>query len=133
MKINYFKLGAIAYMILGAMHGLSHLAKGNIDDPKLANTLAEMSNTTIDLLGEHSIMKFYDGFSLTMGFLLLAFGLQAFVTDKPGKKIVLVDILVTLITLILTIRYFHIIAWSFMGIALVCFVISYIQMKKARV
>ncbi len=133
MKINYFKFGAIAYMVLGAMHELSHLTKGNINDSKLANTLAEMENTTIHFLGEHSLMKFYDGFSLTMGFLLLAFGLQAFVTDKPGKKIVLVDILVTLITLILTILYFHIIAWSFMGIALVCFVMSYIQMKKAQI
>ncbi len=132
MKINYFKLGSIAYIVLGAMHALAHLSRGNIDDPKLANTLTEMKNTTISLLGEYSLMKFYDGFSLTMGFMLLAFGIQAFLMGKPGKRVVLADILITAVTLLLTILYFHIIASSLMLIALVCFIIAFVKMQKAR-
>lgn len=124
MKVNYFKSGAIAYMLLGSMHLFSHLLSGNNLDPQMTKTLAEMKNTIINIIGEHTLWQFYEGFSLTMGFLLIAFGLQAYMIDNPNKRIIITNIIITLVILVLTIKYFHLIASAFMLLALICFFIS---------
>lgn len=129
MKTNYFKLGGIACILLGVMHLIAHLSQGNVD-PQMANTLAAMQNTIIRLMGEHTLLQFYNGFSLTMGFLLVAFGLQTIMIEKPGSRLALMNSGITVVLLFLCMKYFHILASAFMLIAFVCFIISFIKIRK---
>ncbi len=130
MKINYFKLGAVACILLGAMHLLSQLLRGNDLDPQLASTLAEMKATEIHVMGKHTLLQFYNGFSLTMGFLLVAFGLQAWMIDNPGKRVILTNVFASVIIFVLTLIYFHVLASAFMLIAAICFTMSFIKSSR---
>ncbi len=129
MKINYFKLGATACMLLGAMHLTSHLLQGGVDF-QMADTLTAMQNTTIQFMGKHTLLQFYNGFSLTMGFLLIAFGLQTFMIKKPSSQIAAVNSVITTVLFFLCVKYFHFLASAFIFTACVCFIVSFIKIRK---
>ncbi len=132
MKINYFKLGSILYMVLGTLHTLSHLLNGASDDSQLTDTLAKMEAASFQFMGEHTLMQFYNGFSLTMGFLLFAFGLQAYMINQPDKRIIVTDILISMVILLLTVIYFHLLASAFAAAATICFTISLFGQRTAK-
>ncbi len=125
-KLNYFKAGAIAYMLLGFMHLVSQMQKDGLSENVL-QTLMRMKNTTFHFMGQHDLMQFYTGFSITMGFMLFAFGLQTFLINKPSRQIIVADILISLVVLILSIIYFHPLAYSFIAFSLLCFVICLLK------
>lgn len=128
-KINYFKIGAVAYMLLGVMHLLSQMSTDGLDENVL-QVLAQMKETSFYFMGQHDLMQFYIGFSLTMGFMLFAFGLQALMIKNPTKSAVVVNTIVSLVAAILAIIYFHPLAYSFLLFSALCFAISYFKIKN---
>ncbi len=125
-RLNYFKLGAIAYMVLGVMHIISQFSKDRLSENVL-QTLIIMKRTSFEFMGQHNLMQFYTGFSTTMGFMLFAFGLQALMIKQPNKSVVIVNILLSLIASVLAIIYFHPLAYSFLLFSTLCFTISLIK------
>ena len=130
-KLNYFKTGSIACMLLGVMHLFVSLSPKDGVGENVLLTYANMKETIFDFMGQHDLMQFYMGFSITMGFMLFAFGLQAFVNNKPTKPIIIVNMMVSLVASVLAIIYFHPLAYTFLLFSTLCYVISFIKIIKA--
>lgn len=128
-KINLYKTGALAYITLGILH-LSFAVFGSPNNENVAQTLTLMKQTSVQLMGQHNLLQFYTGFSLTMGFLLVAFGLQAYTIKQPTKKGIAVNIFVSAIATALAIIYFHPLAYSFLMFALICFAANYYKQES---
>ncbi|MDR2914636.1 MAG: hypothetical protein LBV74_07380 [Tannerella sp.] len=131
-KLNWFKAGAMAYMLLGALHLVSQTSKSGLSENVL-QTFAEMKATTFNFMGQHDLMQFYTGFSITMGFMLFAFGLQAFLIKYPTLSVYIANAIVSIIASVLAILYFHPLAWSFLLFATLSFTIGAVSAKKQGV
>jgi hypothetical protein len=105
---------------------------GNINPEKSALVvLNQMDNFKIQLFGEYSMLKFHTGFSLMMGFLLSAFGIQNLVVANiVNKKQLIFTIIITAIVLILSLVYVHLLATTFVFISLVAYILSYKKLSK---
>lgn len=128
-NLNYFKIGAFAYMLLGIMHLLSQISTSGLS-VNVLQVLEIMRKTSFDFMGQHSLMQFYTGFSVVMGVMLFAFGLQAFVIKRPNKSAIVVNMAVSLIVSVLAIMYFHPLAYLFLLFATFCFTISFFTYKE---
>jgi hypothetical protein len=124
--MKLYKIASIAFIVLGVLHTIAHIVgQLNLDEASLV-VLNNMANHKIQLLGEHSLLKFHTGFSLMMGFLLSVFGIQnLLVTKTLNKKYLISTIIITGIALILSIAYFHVLATSFIFTSLICYILSY--------
>ncbi len=123
MSKLFITLASILWMLLGILHTVAYLA-APLNDPVVNKVLNDMNGAVIHFFGEHTVLQLYNGFSLTMGFLLFVYGLSAFVVQRPDKRTLMVNIPVSFAVLALTERYFHILASGFMLAALICFIIS---------
>ena len=131
--MKLFKAGAIAYIVLGFIHLLAHLF-GKPNDPNLDTLLLDMQNFKINLMGDHNLLKFYNGFSIMMGFLLASLGFQNYLLANEilrNKTAFLSTIIITIIAFIIAVRYFHILAFGFIGLSLICYVTAFIKHKKS--
>ena len=127
MKI--FKIGAWAFIILGALHLLAHKFSSPGDSMSI-KLLQNMETCKINILGEHNFLKFYNGFSITMGVLLSAFGLQCLILSEfilKNRKALYSTIIITAIVFALSIVYFHIIAYGFTFFSLICFLYALVK------
>lgn len=126
-----YKIASILFIILGILHTISHII-GNLNPDKTTLALlTQMNNHKIQLLGEHSLLKFHTGFSFMMGFLLSAFGVQNLLaTAVVSKKYLLSAIIITAIALALSIIYFHLLATAFIFTSLVCYILAYKKLWK---
>lgn len=132
MKMKIFKIGAWAFIILGALHLLAHIF-GSPSDPISIKILQDMENCKINMLGEHDFLKFYNGFSIIMGVLLSAFGLQCLILSEfilKSRKALYSTIIITATVFALSIAYFHIIAYGFTFFSLTCFLYALIKTKN---
>lgn len=121
-----YKFGSIAFLILGILHTLAHIA-GNLNpNQETMVLLQEMESFKIDLFGEHTMLKFHNGFSLMMGFLLSVFGIQNLIIGKSlSKKYLLSNIISTSIMLALSVVYFHVLAIVFILFSLLCYLLTF--------
>ncbi|MDD3319876.1 MAG: hypothetical protein PHS59_00315 [Paludibacter sp.] len=127
MKI--FKIGARAFIVLGALHLLAHIFSSP-EDPMSIKLLQDMENCKINILGEHNFLKFYNGFSISMGVLLSAFGLQCLILSEfilENRKALYTTIIITAIVFALSIAYFHIVAYGFTFFSLICFLYALVK------
>ncbi len=124
--MKLYKIASISFIALGMLHITAHVI-GNLNPDKATIAiLNQMANHKIQLFGEHSLLKFQTGFSLMMGFLLSAFGIQnLMVEDMVNKKYLISTIIITAIALVLSITYFHLLATAFIFISLICYTLSY--------
>lgn len=127
-----FKIGAWAPVILGVLHLQGHIVGGEFD-VKDASLVQDMQNYTLQFMGEHSVLKFYNGFSITMAFLISAFGIQCLWLAGEilqNKKAHYSSIAITAIVFILSLKYFPIFVFSTFLFTLACFVIALIKNKN---
>jgi hypothetical protein len=130
-SLKIFKTGAIAFLILGILHLLFQFGP-KPDDPALHQLLADMENYKIKIMGIHSLLKFHNGFSVNMGFLLLAFGIQHLLLAKEilnNKRAFISTIIITAIIFAIALIYFHVLAFGFVFFSLLCFAIAFFQKK----
>ena len=76
--MKLYKIGSIAFVILGALHLAAHFAGSQNPNADTQAVLNQMQALKIDLFGQHDLLKFHNGFSIMMGVLLAVFGLQNF-------------------------------------------------------
>ena len=122
-KITLYKAGSIAFILLGIAH-LSVSAMGAPENPQLTQLLADMQNYKIDMFGSHDLLKFHNGFSLMMGFLLSAFGVQNLVLSEfiiVNRKAQWTTAVITAIALVIAFTYFHLLAYGFILFSLICY------------
>lgn len=124
--MKLYKTASILFIVLGILHTIAHIA-GNLKHDQASIVLInQMANHKIQLLGEHSLLKFHTGFSLMMGLLLSSFGIQNLLVAKIlNKKYLLSTIIITIFALILSILYFHILATMFILLSLIGYILSY--------
>lgn len=124
--MKLYKIASITFIVLGILHTMAHIV-GNLNlDKTTLVVLNQMANHKIQLFGEHSLLKFHTGFSLMMGLLLSAFGVQNLLVAKIiNKKYLISTIIITAIALVLSIIYFHLLATAFIFISLICYILSY--------
>ena len=123
---NIFKVGALAPVILGVMHLLGHIVSGEFDVKDTA-LIQDMQNYKLQFMGAHNVLKFYNGFSITMAFLISAFGIQCLLLTEEillNKKAYYSLIAITAIEFILALLYFPIFVFSTFLFAILCFVIA---------
>lgn len=129
MKI--YKIGSVAFIVLGALHLGAHFAGNANPSPEILAVLKQMENLKIELLGTHNLLKFHNGFSIIMGFLLSAFGFQnLMVADVITQKYLISTIIITIVLLLLSLLYIHFLATAFILISLVCYLKFYKQMQE---
>lgn len=129
--MKLLKAGSIGLILLGLLHLISHIF-GKPNDPNLDKLLLDMQNFKIELMGEHNLLKFYNGFSIMMGFLLAAFGVQTYLLSNEilkNKTALLATIIITIIAFILAVMYFHVLAFSLIGISMICYVTAFVKYK----
>lgn len=125
--VRLFNIGTSVYIILGIIHLFSHFF-GTPADPSFDELIAIMEESTIHIGGAHSVLKFYNGFSVMMGVMLVCFGLVSFLMAKTIVHRLQVFTLYCAIALglfIVSILYFHILTYGLLGVTLVAHVISY--------
>jgi len=124
--MKLYKIASISFIALGILHITAHVI-GNLNPDKATLAiLNQMANHKIQLFGEHSLLKFHTGFSLMMGFLLSAFGIQNLLVARiMNKKHLVSTIIITAIALVLSVTYFHLLATAFIFISLICYILSY--------
>ena len=130
-NLKLFKTGAIALIALGIIHLLAQFL-GKPTDPAAEKLMLDMQNFKINLMGEHSVLQFYNGFSIMMGFLLSAIGLQHFLLAKEiltNRYALSGSIFSTAIAFVIAAVYFHILAYGFLLISLVCFTLVFLRNK----
>jgi len=125
-KLTLIKAGSIAFILLGIAH-LSVAAIGAPESEQLTRLLADMQNYKINLFGEHDLLKFHNGFSLMMGFLLSSFGAQNLVLSEAivtNSKAQWTTVVITAIALVISILYFHLFADGLILFSLACYCIA---------
>lgn len=126
MKMKFYKIASIAFIILGLLHLMAHFVGSFFLDQKAIELMGQMDNFKIQLFGEHSLLKFHTGFSLMMGLLISAFGIQNFLAaDSISKKYLMSVIIITAIALVLSITYLHILPTVFISISLICYILTF--------
>ena len=129
-----FKIGAIAYLIVGAGHIAGHFTLPTVD-PKAIDFLSQLENFKYDLFGPHDLLDNYNGYSLMMGSMLLFFGLLCLliasnVSVLANRKIMLTVCLGALSTFTLALIYFWLIPQIVSSIGLIAFVVAYLQNRN---
>ncbi len=119
-----YKTGCWSFMLVGTGHIVTSMLIPST--PERDEIIEEMRRFSISLSGsESNLYLFHEGFSLMMGVLFIAFGalnlsfLEASII--PRKRIVLVSLIVSLISLAVSIKYFFIVPVLFLLIACCCF------------
>lgn len=133
MQINktlFFKAGSVSLMLLGALHLVAHFFMlAQEDVPPIIN---DMHNFKIEMLGQHTLLQFHNGFSITMGFLLFAYGFQNMLLAAffiQHKKSILLAIVISLITFFLALIYFHVLAYGLLLLAMVFYLVAFFNTK----
>ena len=128
-KTTIFKAGTIALILLGLIHLSAHFGMTPPEDAQ--SLLDDMNAYTIELMGSHSLLKFHNGFSVMMGFLLSAFGLilyQLRAAILANKTTLLTVFLLSMIGFVISFIFFHVLAYGFFLFSTLCF--SYTFFKK---
>ncbi len=136
MKLSpiIYKIGCWSYIFVGIGHTVTYMLIPNT--PERTKILQDMKNFPISMPGtESNLYLFHEGFSLMMGSLLIAYGLLNLSLTKtsmiPGKHVILINVIMSLLAFIISIKYFFIVPVTFLGIAFLCFLISLILSDKS--
>lgn len=124
-KLIIFKAGAIAFLLLGLLLLFAHFGMARNGDA--SQLMLDMQAYKIQLFGEHSLLKFHNGFSIMMGFLMAAFGLQSLLCAKfitQNKGALLTNLLVVIISVGIAFTYFHVLAYGFILFTTACYTLT---------
>jgi len=133
MKITMisFKIASWNLLLGGIIHSVTDLLS-----PKTAKQIEytnRMKEFTGQALGtEFNVFSFFQGFSLMMGLFLIGYGALNLLILKNNQQaqlpsnILILNIIISLVSVILSIKYFFIIPTILVGIPLLGFSISYL-------
>lgn len=131
MKNKLYKAGSICMIILGVLHTLYFIFAVASKEPIIYDTLSGVTKKgVIWILGERSLLEYYNGYSLSMGLLLVSYGLLAMVTKRTCKAVIL-SVIISFSALIISIVYFHVLAYTLMALSFIAYVLALLVKEKA--
>ena len=116
-------LSGLTLALLGGVHLLAHFSLSPEDAPPV---IAQMEQTTIELMGTHTLLQFHVGFSVTMGALMIAYGAMIMLVgaDPVRPAVQRLHVAICAVMVGLTLLYFHPLAWGMCLLALVMAAVS---------
>lgn len=131
-----FTAGAVWLVLMGLVHSLSFLVKQSASNETERQLLDLMVNYKFNLMGSmRSMDNLLRGFSIA--FMLAALGMGALnlvlVRERAGllKRVALVNILWLAAMTAVSLRYFFAIPISFLGVALLIFVLAWLKLPAS--
>lgn len=130
-----FKIASWSLIIVGVGHTITYLSSPK--NAKQLEMIQSMKDFTTEMMGSKiSIFDFHHGFSLIMGTLLTAYGLlNLFISQELkiiANRILILNMVVTLIASVLSIKYFFAVPIVLTSLAFVSFTISYLGQKTKK-
>jgi hypothetical protein len=129
------KIASWSLLLVGIGHTTTYLTTPNTAAQD--EIVRQMETFTFELLGtDANIFYFYEGFSLMMGLLLFGYGalnLFMLTNNKEGSlhnKVLILNFIISLTSVILSVKYFFIVPVVFTSIALFGFSIALITKNK---
>lgn len=130
MKSKLYRIASICMVVLGALHVLYFIFSAVNKEPVIYQTLGEVTKKgVIWLLGERTLLSYYNGYSLSMGLLLVSYGLLALIAKRTAKTTIL-SIMVSLSAFMVSIAYFHMLAYLLMGACFIFYLLSFFVKDK---
>jgi hypothetical protein len=129
-----FGSAGLTLALLGMLHlATDILARNQGDMPAI---FQDMAAYKIRMLGTYSLLQFYTGFSLIMGVMLVLYGLNVWLTARGSfsaipKNMFTFNVMASLILFVLTVVYFHPLAYGFCLVAFLLFALS--SLKRFQV
>lgn len=124
MKVKLYNAGSVCMIILGVLHTLYFIFSVTTGEAIIYETLSEVIKKGVMwLLGERSLLYYYNGYSLSMGLLMISYGLLALFTKRTCKAAML-SAAISLMAFIISIVYFHMLAYTLMGLCFVFYALS---------
>ena len=124
MKNKFYIAGSICLIVLGVLHTLYFVFSVATEEPIIYQTLGGViKKGVIWLLGERSLLSYYNGYSLSMGLLMASYGLLALVTKRTCKAAILA-VIISLAAFVISIVYFHMLAYLLMGACFISYLLS---------
>ncbi len=135
MRLRSYRVASWSLVLGGIGHTVADLTT-----PQTAaqsKLILEMKAFVVQILGgTANVFSFYQGFSLMMGLLLFGYGtLNLLLLKNNGQaplptNILLLNCLITLISVVLSIQYFFIVPIVLTGIALLGYSVSILTQKN---
>jgi len=129
IALRSYKIAGWVLVLGGLLHSIADLAT-----PKTAEQMEfilQMRGFTVEVLGSKSNMfSFFQGFSFMMGLLLFGYGalnlliLKNNQTGNIPSNVLTLNIIITLVSVMLSIKYFFIVPIAITSTALLGFLIS---------
>ena len=129
-----FGSAGLTLALLGMLHLATDIsARSQGDMPAI---FQDMAATKIRMLGTYSLLQFYTGFSVIMGVMLVLYGLNVWLTARGSfsaipKNMFAFNVIASLILFVLTVIYFHPLAYGFCLAAFLLFALS--SLKRFQV
>ncbi|MDC0230807.1 hypothetical protein OAK19_02485 [Aureispira] len=135
-NVFFYKVGSWSFILVGIGHLIGHFLTPKTSEQ--IEMLQIMKEFTIVMPGtDTNLLLFYTGFSIMMGIMLISYGfinLMFLKNNKQnnvaGNQILITNTLVSLISLILAIKYFFIFPILLMTLALTGFTLALIITYK---
>lgn len=137
MKVTLmsYKIASWTLLLGGLIHTISDLLAP--ETPEKNEIIGQMKAYTGQVLGtEFNLFGFFQGFSFTMGLLFVGYGALNLLILKNNQQvqlpsnILLLNIVVTLISVIISIKYFFLIPTLLVGIPFLGFLISFLTQNR---
>lgn len=124
LKNKLYRAGSACLILLGILHTLYFIFSVISKEPIIYDTLSGVTKKgVIWLLGERSLLSYYNGYSLSMGLLLISYGALACITNRTDKTTML-SIVISFAALAISIAYFHILADILMAASTIFYILS---------
>ncbi|WP_426449517.1 LIC_13387 family protein [Paenibacillus sp. S-38] len=134
---RWYTLASWLVILLGLLHNAVFVSGSmlNVVRRQSSPVYQSMKEYKIDLIGTHSLLKFYDGFSLTMGCLLILLGTLNLLVSRslplPAlRAAALFNAVACLLLTALSLVYFHLLATSFFVLALAGYALCYVRSQR---
>ena len=131
VKKTSSKIASWSLILVGIGHTITDLTSPKSETQ--IDFIQKMKEFPIEIMGtETNIFSFHQGFSLMMGLLLFGYGLLNILILRNNQasyiptNILIINILICIISFVLSIKYFFIVPIVFTGISLLGFTISLI-------
>ncbi|MCZ8519938.1 MULTISPECIES: LIC_13387 family protein [Paenibacillus] len=134
--LRYYSFASWLFVLLGLLHNVVFVLRSSMNPAvRVQNPVIQsMEDYKIELFGTHTMLQFYEGFSLTMGCLFLLLGFMNVLVSRslplPAlRSAALFNAFACLVLTALSLVYFHLLATSFLLLSLLGYALFYIMTR----
>lgn len=118
-------------IVLGVLHTLYFAFSVISEEPVIYETLSGVTKKGVAwFLGERTLLAYYNGYSLSMGLLLISYGMLTLATQRTYKATML-SAIISFFALIISVVYFHMLAYILMALSTIFYMLSLTAKEKS--